>query len=82
MKKINKNTKIKEWYYLEFPDDILKQYIKKDITFYDIFLALYLKRNIYKVIGINDSVIRTRIFDKLCDIMKVNYSYIYDLWTL
>ena len=75
-----KQLKIKDWYKEEYPTDKLGDDIKKDITFYDIFDALDNYQDIYETMGVDDSIIRERVFAKLAELMEVDYDYIYDQW--
>lgn len=74
------NLKVQKWYKGEYPTDNLGDRIKEDITFYDIFYALDNYKDIYGVIGTADSLVRERIFNKLAELMEVDYDYIYDQW--
>lgn len=78
----NENTKVKEWYVATYKSDKLGLDINENITFYDIFRALDNYKDIYKVIGADDSLIRERIFEELAKIMEVDYNYIYEQWLL
>ena len=75
-----KQLKIKDWYKGEYPTDNLGDRIKEDTTFYDIFYALDNYKDIYDIIGVTDSLARERIFEKLAELMEVDYDYIYDQW--
>lgn len=78
MQKIN----IKKWYCSEFKDDNLGKNIKGNINFSDLLSEINKKngKNIYDFIGVQDSIIRERIFSKLSYIMNVDYDYIYNKW--
>lgn len=78
----NEKSLVKEWYIKEYSTDDLGREINEEITFYDIFYALDRYNDIYEVLGVEDSVIRERVFQKLADIMKVEYNYIYEQWSL
>ena len=71
-------TKIKEWYMKEYPTDELGAEINNEITFEDLFVAL--DKDVYEVLGVGDSVIRERCFEKLAEIMNVDYDYIFEKW--
>ena len=79
---INENSKVKDWYVENFPTDELGVEIKNDITFYDIFYTLDRYKDVYETIGVDDSIVRERIFVKLAEIMQVDYNYIYNQWLL
>lgn len=76
------NTKIQDWYMQEYPSDTMGKDIKSEVTFYDVFYALDHHHDVYETIGVGDSMIRERVFQKLCDIMGVEYDYIYSQWLL
>ena len=71
-------TKIKEWYMKEYPTDELGVEIDDDVTFEDLFEAL--DKNVYETLGVGDTIIRERTFDKLAKVMNVDYDYIYKQW--
>jgi len=77
---INENSKVKEWYITEYTTDELGNKINDDITFYDIFYGLDTYKDIYDILGVDDSIIRERVFEKLAKIMGVDYEYIYNQW--
>lgn len=76
------NSNISDWYISEYPDDSEGEYINTDVTFNDLFDALDTYKDIYNVIGTGDSVVRERVFEKLAELMGVDYDYIYDQWML
>lgn len=77
---ITKKTKIKEWYVNKYPTDELGTEINNEITFEDLFVVLDTYKDVYKALGVGDSIIRERVFDKLAKIMQVDYNYIYEQW--
>lgn len=82
MEKINENSNVKEWYLKNYSNDDLGQEIDENITFYDIFYTLDRRKDVYNTIGVDDSIIRERIFEKLADVMQCDYNYIYEQWLL
>lgn len=74
------NQKIRDWYLQAYSDDDMGSELKRGITFYDLFVALEERKDVYDFLGAYDSIIRERIFKKLAEIMKVDYNYIYDQW--
>lgn len=81
-KMYNMDTKLRDWYMENFPTDDLGNEINPDATFQDLFDTLDSYGNVYKTIGIGDSIIRERLFAGLAEIMGVNYEYIYEQWML
>ena len=77
---ITDKTKIKEWYVKEYPTDELGIEINNEITFYDLFVVLDTYKDVYEALNVWDSIVRERVFDKLADIMNVDYDYIFNQW--
>ena len=72
---------IKPWYMETYPTDDLGSELYDDETFGDAYKALIDGENFYLAVGNGiDSVVRERIFEKLCDITGASYSEIYDMW--
>lgn len=74
------NTKIKDWYVATYPTDELGQKLTENKTFYDLFEALDFHQDVYKLFGVDDSLIRERLFEKLAELMECDYEYIYNQW--
>lgn len=74
------NTKIREWYMNTYPTDDVGKEINAEVTFYDLFKALDTYKDVYDTLGVTDSLIRERAFQKLAEIMDVGYNYIYNQW--
>lgn len=72
--------KIKTWYTKQFKTDELGHEIAENATFEGLFEALDNYKDVYKYIGVADSLVRERVFQKLAEIMQVEYSYIYEQW--
>jgi len=71
---------IKNYYSQTFLTDELGSEINPKATFEELFNELDNYRDVYKYIGVYDSIVRERIFQKLADVMGVNYEYIYKQW--
>lgn len=76
----NNVIKIKVWYVKEYKTDELGENINDNVTFEDLFNTLDTYGDVYKLLGVGDSVIRERVFGKLAEIMEVDYDYIYEQW--
>ena len=55
----------------------MKNDLKEKTTFNDVMNDL---PNVYKVIGVGDSVVRERVFEELSKRTKKSYNDIYDIW--
>lgn len=71
---------VKEWYEEVFPNDYCSQSLDETTTFADVDDALNNHQDIYEVLGIEDSIIRERIFAKLAEIKSVDYDEVYNKW--
>lgn len=72
------NLKIRPWYVKEFPTDELGRSLHG--TFEGALHRIMARQSIYTYIGISDSVVRERIFEKLSELLSVSYNSIYYLW--
>ena len=70
------------WYRETYPSDELGREIKTTATFYGLFDALENYQDVYEYLGVNDSVVRERCFQKLAHLIGERYDYIYDQWLL
>jgi hypothetical protein len=77
--KSGKKNTIKDWYIKNYPTDDLGEELN-DATFNDLMTALNDGVNVYSVIGVDDSVVRERLFEHLAEINGVEYNNIYDKW--
>jgi hypothetical protein len=73
---------IKEYYLSNYPTDEVGKEIDANATFKGLFHILDTYEDVYKYIGIADSIIRERIFEKLANEMGVDYNEIYNQWLL
>lgn len=73
--KATPETIVREWYHKSYKTDPEWETLDA-FTFYDVFTLL---DNYYNP-EFGDSIIRERIFQKLAEIMEVDYHYIYEQW--
>ena len=76
------NELIKEFYAKAYPTDDMVDEMDNSITFQQLLNELIKGNgdNIYGIIGVDDSLIRERVFLRLSEIMNIEYEYIYNLW--
>lgn len=74
--------KIREYYLETYPTDDLGIEINSEATFEGLFRELDNYGDVYEYIGVGDSIIRERCFEKLADIMDVSYDEVYSQWLL
>lgn len=72
--------KLRTWYVDAFPNDEAGYEINEEATFDDLLKAINDGADVYEVIGVKDSIIRERLFDKLSDITGISYDDLYEKW--
>jgi len=85
MKKQFKTTTqstIQSWYLNTFLDDAEGVSLKRNITFAQAYNCLVSKDDFYEFIGIADTIIRERIFEKIAELYEIDYSVVYNQWLL
>ena len=75
---VSYDTSIREYYQGAFPDDELGERIT-DISFKQFYKELKAHKDVYDLVGVGDSIIRERLFNKLAEISGKDYSEIYQL---
>lgn len=74
------NNQIKEWYLKYYPTDELGSELSDKLTFKDLYVALENHKDVYDLLGVCDSIVRERVFEKLSEVMNVEYDFIYRKW--
>jgi len=68
-------------YYLEaFPTDDLGFELNETPTFAGLLNQLIVSGDVYRYIGVSDSIVRERLFERLAVELEVSYEYVYNLW--
>lgn len=70
---------IRNYYVNEFPSDDLGLEINPKANFESLWLAIR-GDMVYEYIGVSDSVIRERLFEKFSQLTGHDYDYIYQEW--
>jgi hypothetical protein len=70
---------IRNYYVNEFPSDDLGLEIDPKAKFESLWLAIR-GDMVYEYIGVSDSVIRERLFEKFSELTGHTYDYIYQEW--
>ena len=71
---------IKEFYLNNYPTDELGVELNENTNFTGLLNELVTNNDIYGYIGVGDSIIRERLFEKLSEILNCSYDYVYNLW--
>lgn len=74
------NSKVRKWYIATYPTDELGEEIDPNLTFGQLANAMHIGRDIYKTLGVCDSLVRERVFEALAEAKKTTYEAIYNLW--
>ncbi len=72
--------KIREFYLETYPTDDLGLELNETPTFPGLLNQLIVGGDVYNYIGVGDSIIRERLFEKLADIIDTSYGYVHNLW--
>lgn len=75
--KADKN--VKAWYIDTYHDEA-EQDIDDNITFEEVYHALKMGDDFSETIGVDDDVIRERIFEELSNLYMVSYDDIFTMW--
>lgn len=68
---------IKLYYIRTFPSDELGLEINPQATFLGLIGNI---KDVYEYIGVADSIVRERLFERIAEIMECSYDEIYNLW--
>jgi hypothetical protein len=74
------NMTIREFYLEAYPTDELGLELNETPTFPGLLNKLITDADVYRYIGVSDSLVRERLFEKLAEELEVSYDYVYDLW--
>ena len=72
--------KIKEFYLNEYPTDELGEELNETATFDGLLITLLYEKDVYDYIGVGDSLVRERLFEKCAQILNKPYEYVYRFW--
>lgn len=71
---------VRDWYLHAYPDDDLGQRINPDMTFDAAMQAVSLGGGFYDALGVDDSIVRERVFRQLDVRTGIPYDTIYEAW--
>ena len=71
---------IREFYLEKYPTDELGVEVNDGVTFSGLLNVLFTDGNVYEYIGVGDSLVRERLFERLAEELGTPYDYVYDLW--
>lgn len=72
--------KIREFYLENYPTDELGLELNETPTFSGLLNQLITNSDVYRYIGVSDSLVRERLFTKLAEELNTTYDYVYNLW--
>jgi hypothetical protein len=71
---------IREYYLGEYPSDELGMELNETPTVAGLLNQLIVGGDVYRYIGVSDSIVRERLFERLAEELEVQYDYVYNLW--
>jgi hypothetical protein len=71
---------IREFYLENYPTDELGLELNETPTFSGLLNQLITSGDVYRYIGVGDSLVRERLFEGLAKELNVKYEYVYNLW--
>jgi hypothetical protein len=71
---------IREFYVKNYPSDELGVELNETPTFAGLLNQLIVGGDVYRYIGVGDSIVRERLFERLAEELNVKYEYVYNLW--
>jgi len=74
-----KRINVRKWYMKTYPTDELGGEINQKLTLWEVYTYLSQGYDVYKIIGVSDSVVRERVFEKLSKVLDVDYDTIYNM---
>lgn len=72
--------KIREFYLENYPTDELGLELNETPTFAGLLNQLIVGGDVYRYIGVGDSIVRERLFERLAEELNTTYDYVYNLW--
>jgi hypothetical protein len=71
---------IRQFYLENYPTDELGLELNENTSFAGLLNQLIVGGDVYRYIGVGDSIIRERLFERLAEELNVKYDYVYNLW--
>lgn len=71
---------IREYYVNKYPTDELGPQLNGDATLRGLFICLIDGVDLYNYIGVSDSIIRERLFEKIAEEWNISYDCVYEIW--
>jgi hypothetical protein len=71
---------IREFYVNKYPTDELGPKLNPDATLRGLFICLIDGMDMYEYIGVGDSIVRERLFEKIAEEWNISYDFVYGLW--
>lgn len=75
-----KRIKIKNWYTKTYPTDEIGKEINSNVSLWELWSYMSNGYNVYDVLGVRDSMVRERVFEKLSETLGVKYDVVYKKW--
>lgn len=69
-----------DWYMDAYPSDTLGGKIDGDLTWPSLLQRMRQHEDVYDILGVGDSVIRERVFERLSELTLLPYDVFYNMW--
>lgn len=71
---------IKQYYIKSYPSDDLGDELKDGTTLCGLLHVLFIGGDVYEYLGVADTLVRERVFERLAFEMGQSYNFVYNLW--
>jgi hypothetical protein len=71
---------IRTFYLATYPTDELGVELNPEATFIGLFVKLIEGADVYEYIGVTDSIVRERLFERIAYLWDISYDFVYQLW--
>lgn len=80
VKDLTSGDSVREWYMATYPDDQLGMKLDVNITFDKALGAVSTGNDFYTALGVDDSLVRERVFEEMSRRYGFTYDEVYDSW--
>jgi hypothetical protein len=79
---VDDHDNIKDYYTTAFPTDELGLELNERATFMEMKSILINQKDFYEYVGVYDSLIRERLFERLAELIGATYNDVYGTWLI
>lgn len=71
---------LKDFYTKNYPTDGAADMLYDNTTFGGLLWTIVKGNDVYKYMGVGDSIVRERLFSRLAQFLNKDYNYVYKIW--